>query len=87
MYFEIDKLVRENKEHSMFRSELHRFAKEVLRPAAEKLDKMDAREVAQHDSPYFEVIRKMKKNGYHRVLVPEEYGGEMLGPLEFNTFC
>lgn len=87
MYFEIDKLVRENKEHGMFRSELHRFAKEVLRPAAEKLDKMDAREVAQHDSPYFEVIRKMKKNGYHRVLVPEEYGGEMLGPLEFNTFC
>ena len=24
MYFEIDKLVRENKEHSMFKSELHR---------------------------------------------------------------
>jgi hypothetical protein len=35
MYFEIDKLVRENKEHNMFKSELHRFAKEVLRPAAE----------------------------------------------------
>ncbi len=87
MYFEIDKLVRENKEHSMFKEELHRFAKEVLRPAAEKLDKMDPKDVAQRDSLYFETLSKMKKNGYHRILVPEEYGGEMVGPLEYNTFC
>ena len=28
----------------------------------------------------------MKKNGYHRILVPEEHGGDLVGPLEFNTF-
>jgi alkylation response protein AidB-like acyl-CoA dehydrogenase len=87
MYFEIDSQVRNNQEISMFRSEVHRFAKEVVRPASLELDRMDYREAAAKDSPYFEVLRKMKKNGYHRVLIPDEYGGSMVGPLEFNIFA
>ena len=87
MYFEIDSLVRNNPEISMWKSELHRFAEEVLRPASFELDRMDAKATVAKDSPYFEVIRKGKKNGYQRLLIPDEYGGTMIGPLEFNVWC
>ena len=84
MYFEIDSEVRENQEISMWKSELHRFAKEVLRPASFELDRMDAKATGAKDSPYFEVMRKARKNGYHRLCIPDEYGGTLIGPLEWN---
>lgn len=86
MYFEIDSSIRDNEELCMMKQELHRFAREVIRPAAMKLDQMSPHETYAEGSPYFEVMKKMKKMGYHRILVPEEYGGCMMGPELFNIF-
>ncbi|MFZ5645851.1 MAG: acyl-CoA dehydrogenase family protein [Bacillota bacterium] len=86
MYFEIDSSVRNNEDLTLLRAELHKFARDVIRPASVKLDQMDSRKTAEKDSPYFEVMKKMKKNGYHRLLVPEEYGGLQVGPEAFNIF-
>ncbi|MGB4616657.1 MAG: acyl-CoA dehydrogenase family protein, partial [Dethiobacteria bacterium] len=86
MYYEIDSSIRENEALVMLRNELHRFAREVIRPAARQLDQMPYRETNQEGSPYFEVMRKMKQNGYHRLLVPEEFGGSYSGPEAFNIF-
>ncbi len=85
MYFEIDTHVRENEELSMLKAELHKFAKEVIRPAAKELDQMPPGETAREGSPYYEVMRQMKKNGYHRIMVPEEFGGMYSGPEMFNV--
>jgi len=40
MYFEIDPLITEDKGLSLLRRETHRFAEEVMRPAAAALDSM-----------------------------------------------
>ncbi|HEY5531087.1 MAG TPA: acyl-CoA dehydrogenase family protein [Candidatus Anoxymicrobiaceae bacterium] len=87
MYFEIDSEFRDNPEVNMWKSECHRFAKEVLRPASFELDRMDAKDTSKKGNVYWEVMRKAKKNGYHRLLIPDEYGGTMVGPLEFNIWC
>ncbi|MFZ5596433.1 MAG: acyl-CoA dehydrogenase family protein [Bacillota bacterium] len=84
MYFELDTMIRENDELTMLRNEIHKFAKEVIRPASVTLDQMNSKDTHKKDSPYFEVMKKMKKNGYHRLLVPEEYGGLNAGP---EAFC
>lgn len=86
MYFDIDSNIRDNEELTMIKNELHRFARDVIRPAAMKLDQMSPREVAAPDSPYFDVMKKIKQMGYHRMLVPEEYGGAMMSPDIFNIF-
>jgi len=84
VYTEIDDRIRFNEEITMFKNEVHRFAKEVVRPAAWELDKMDSKDAAAKDSPYFDVMRKMKKNGYHRLFITEENGGDGAGADEFN---
>jgi alkylation response protein AidB-like acyl-CoA dehydrogenase len=53
----------------------HRFAKEVMRPIAKKLDEMTPEEVIAKDSPFWEFMRKAYELGYHTVLIPEPYGG------------
>jgi alkylation response protein AidB-like acyl-CoA dehydrogenase len=87
MYFEIDSEFRDNPEVNMWKTECHRFAKEVIRPASFELDRMDAKDTGAKGNVYWEVMRKAKKNGYHRLLIPDEYGGTMVGPLEFNIWC
>jgi len=57
------------------KSATHRFAKEVMRPIAKKLDEMTPEEVIAKDSPFWEFMRKAYALGYHTVLIPEPYGG------------
>jgi acyl-CoA dehydrogenase len=53
----------------------HRFAKEVMRPIAKKLDEMTPEQVIAKDSPFWEFMRKAYELGYHTILIPETYGG------------
>ncbi len=75
MYFELDSTIRENKDLCLLRNETHKFAEEVIRPAAAKLDKMDPEEVIAPDSPYWSALKEMKKMGYHRLFFHRDYGG------------
>ena len=60
----------------------HRFAKEVMRPIAKKLDEMTPEEVIAKDSPFWEFMRKAYELGYHTILIPEPYGGMDLTPKQ-----
>ncbi|MCX8172285.1 MAG: acyl-CoA dehydrogenase family protein, partial [Archaeoglobaceae archaeon] len=62
-------------EERLLKSELHRFAVEVIRPASIELDKMPAEDRIKPGSPYFKVMKQMKKLGYHKIMVPPEKGG------------
>ena len=72
MYFEIEPL---DEETSLMKEEAHRFAEEVMRPAAAKLDRVEPGEVVENDSPFWHVVKEMKKLGYHKMWVPREEGG------------
>ncbi|MFZ5645093.1 MAG: acyl-CoA dehydrogenase family protein [Bacillota bacterium] len=64
---------------------VRKFAREVLRPAAIELDKLsDPADVLKKDSIYWDVMRQMKKLGYHTILVPETFGGLGLSPIELH---
>jgi alkylation response protein AidB-like acyl-CoA dehydrogenase len=60
------------------KSAAHRFAKEVMRPIAKKLDEMTPAEVIAKNSPFWEYMRKAYALGYHTILIPEPYGGMAL---------
>ena len=60
----------------------HRFAKEVMRPIAKKLDEMTPEQVIAEDSPFWEFMRKAYELGYHTILIPESYGGMNLTPKQ-----
>lgn len=67
------------------RNEVHQFAKNEIRPLAREIDQMDAeeyREIGKRPSPYWDIIQKIKEQGYHRMGFPEEYGGVELTPQE-----
>jgi alkylation response protein AidB-like acyl-CoA dehydrogenase len=68
-------------EHVALKENAHKFAMEVLRPAAIKLDTMTPEQVIAKGSVYWDCMRKMYENGYHTVLIPDEYGGLGLDPL------
>ncbi|HDP23969.1 MAG TPA: acyl-CoA dehydrogenase [Deltaproteobacteria bacterium] len=68
-------------EHSALKENAHKFAVEVLRPAAIELDAMTPEQVIAKDSIYWDCMRKMYENGYHTILIPDEYGGLGLDPL------
>jgi len=83
MYFEIDPKVREDKGLSLLREETHRFAEGVMRPAAERLDKMsNPEDVIAKDSPYWDVLKQAKKLGYHRVFIDPDHGGLGVSAIE-----
>lgn len=69
----------------------HRFAKEVMRPIAKKLDDMTPEQVIAPESPFWDFMRKSYELGYHTVLIPESYGGMDLTPLQqmliFEELC
>ncbi len=78
-FLDLDEL---SEEENLLRSEVHRFAEEVVRPASIELDRMDPEERIRPESPHFRVIREMKKLGYHRIHLPEEMGGVALTSLQ-----
>jgi len=83
MYFEIDPQIAEDKGLSLLKQETHRFAEEIVRPAAAALDKMsDPAEVIAEDSPYWDVLKQMKRLGYHRIFIDPDYGGLGISAME-----
>lgn len=85
MYFEIDSKVREDKGLCLLRNETHKFAAEVIRPAAKKLDRMaDPEQVIAKGSPYWDVLKEMKAMGYHRLFFHKDYGGLGLSAVEVH---
>ena len=65
---------------------VHRFAKDILRPAAEKLDRMnDPRDVIALDSPLRSVLKQAYQLGYHVAGLPTEIGGMGLRGLGMHV--
>ena len=50
---------------------LHKFAKDVLRPAGQELDKMSAEQVIAPGSPYYEVLGKAAQLGLDSSLLEQ----------------
>jgi len=69
-------------EENAIKTEVHRFAAEVIRPASLELDAMpDPDQVIEAGSVYWDVFRKWYELGYHRSSLPESLGGTPLSPL------
>ena len=71
-------------EHHALKENAHKFAMEVLRPASLVLDTMTPEQVIAKGSIYWDCMKKMYENGYHTVLIPDEYGGLGLDPLAIH---
>lgn len=83
-YIDLDPTV--GREQAELREQVHRFAAEVLRPAAAALDKMPPDKVIEKDSLYWDVMRQAYELRLHLFAVPEEYGGSGLDPLATHIF-
>jgi len=64
-----------------------KFAVEVLRPAGVELDGLtDPQDVVQKDSKLFDVLKKLRELGYHKVDFPAQVGG-MKDEVDPITAC
>jgi alkylation response protein AidB-like acyl-CoA dehydrogenase len=83
VYFELDPGIENNEDLKMLKEETHKFAEKVIRPAAEKIDKMkDPKKVIEKDSPYWHAMKELRKLDYHRIFLDSERGGLSLKPIE-----
>ena len=74
------------KEIESLKENVHRFAKEVLRPAAAALDRMaDPRDVIALGSPLRNVFKQAYQLGYHVAGLPTELGGMGLRGLAMHV--
>jgi alkylation response protein AidB-like acyl-CoA dehydrogenase len=78
-YVDLNKTLSE--EESSLKDQVHRFAKDVLRPAALQLDPLPPQDVIASGSVYWEVLRQYRNLGYHLRGMPEDFGGITLSPL------
>lgn len=70
-YQELDQTLCE--QHRNLKEEVHRFAIEVLRPAAMALDKLPPEKVVEKGSLYWQTMARMYENGYHTAyLLPDQ---------------
>jgi len=79
-YFEID--LNLNEDDMALRDAAHKFAEQEMRPVARELDLMTAEEAIADDSPLWPFYEKAYSLGYHKLLLPECYGGLGLTPLQ-----
>jgi alkylation response protein AidB-like acyl-CoA dehydrogenase len=79
-YLDID--LNLSKEDIAIQREAHEFAKGVMRPAAEELEKLTPEQQVADDSPLWDFMKKAYELGYHAILFPEEVGGMGLTPLQ-----
>jgi alkylation response protein AidB-like acyl-CoA dehydrogenase len=78
-YVELDKTLSE--EESSLKDQVHRFAADILRPAALALDPLPPDAVIARGSVLWEVFRRYRQLGYHLRGMPDELGGLTLSPL------
>lgn len=84
-YLELNKGLTE--EESTIKTEIHRFAEEVLRPAAMELDQMpDPEDVIAEGSPLRRVFKRAYELEYHLSAFPGSMGGADLSPLARHIF-
>jgi alkylation response protein AidB-like acyl-CoA dehydrogenase len=69
-------------EDRALKEQIHRFAKEVLRPSSMQLDAMDPEEAIAKGSVYWDVWRQARELGLHRQNMPEHLGGVGFTPLQ-----
>lgn len=69
-------------EDMALRQTAHKFAAEVMRPVAKKLDGMSAEEAIAKDSPLWDFLKAAFEQGYHCFYLPSEVGGTGLSPLQ-----
>jgi alkylation response protein AidB-like acyl-CoA dehydrogenase len=80
MYTDLNKELTD--QEASIKTEVHRFAEDILRPAAMELDQMQSPdEVIAENSVYWEVFRRAYELGYHTAHLPEALGGANLSPL------
>ncbi len=80
MYLELNKNLTEQEQQ--IKTEVHRFAADVLRPASMELDAMhNPEDVIAEGSPLWDVFRKAYELGYHTMHLPEALGGAGMTPL------
>jgi len=66
---------------------VHRFAKNVLRPAAIALDRLtEPQQVIEPDSILWKFYRSAYQLGYHAAMIPTEFGGLGLHGLGMHVF-
>jgi alkylation response protein AidB-like acyl-CoA dehydrogenase len=74
-------------EHQQLRDTVHRFARDVLRPAAARLDRLaDPQDVIAPRSELWGVLRQGYALGYHAASMPAELGGLGLRGLGMHVF-
>jgi len=71
-----------NADQIQLREQAHRFAADVLRPAALELDDLSPEESIAPDSRLWDVFRHAYKAGYHLRSFPEDLGGAGLSPMD-----
>ncbi len=85
MYLELNKNLTEHEQ--AIKTEIHRFAAEVLRPASMELDRMpDPSDVIGEGSPLWNVFRQAYQLGYHTSHQSEELGGAGMSPLARHIY-
>ena len=83
-YLDLNKQL--NSDETSLKEQIHRFAAEVLRPAAAELDRLPPEDVIAEGSVLWDVFRKLYGLGYHTRALPEELGGVMLSPLAAHIY-
>ena len=85
MYLELNKNLTDDEQQ--LKTEIHRFAAEVLRPASMELDQMhDPADVIGEGSPLWDVFRQAYKLGYHNAHMASDLGGIGMGPVARHIF-
>jgi alkylation response protein AidB-like acyl-CoA dehydrogenase len=74
-------------EQISIKEETHRFAKEVLRPASQELDKINDPAEMIESKLFKDTLKKGYELGYHTIYITDAYGGLGLDPLETNIVC
>jgi acyl-CoA dehydrogenase len=81
-YFDLNMNLTE--EDMALRDAARQFAENEMRPVAKQLDRMSAEQGVAPDSPLWPFLKKAYSLGYHKLLLPEYYGGLGLSPLQTN---
>ncbi len=81
-YFDLN--LELSKEDISIKMAAREFARKVMRPISLELDKMSAEEVVAKGSPFWDFMKKAYELDFHKVLIPEYYGGEGLSPLQIH---
>ena len=82
MYTELNLKLTERQE--ALKASVHKFSKEVFRPAGEKIDKLNPDEIVKAGSLWWECKKQFREIDLHASFIPEKFGGLGMGPLEHH---